>query len=644
MNRIFGMSLVDGDVTQVQINSNTLEGQFIPDQDNLRLAIASAAYGNQFAFAFDEPEPDSEGPDQIAVIGNDLRFYREIPLDLRPGGTSRGVHAGFINKANATRQLYYLNLGTGGDLDMGAVTVENLSSGTNKGDQGDFMPPGRLGEENDYMAMSPDGSYVAVVRDYATNNTFVSGVTTYMENTFATSSSSNTFGQVNHDLVIFSTDRSNLDTASHSILFLGTGTMSNSTAGGVSNGDNLAAQAHLSALHRRIDGVTFGSNTGAGERTVIFNYHGVNLLGRYPAINGRSGPGWAINPDSSYGTFTTPGLAMNALVQFKDDDGEAITFTNPSSFMSNGLEDIGDDPDGKGITGIGPTSPPFSNTDQNQAFWTTFKSHNGNYIYYVSDQLSGRNYMFGYNISGANLAGEHDQYVPFTPHASNIGFEQINVNAFNYESRFFAVPAMDPADIPAGGRDGAGLVFFIASASSAGASSSTDLEVYCFDADHGGDAVVLSAAVTDTNQNAINHMYVSMDGNVVAAQRANYTANSRNGRAVLNSNTDLFVCINVHDALAGATPDTFMISENMSHGSSVGFVGDGTLAGPQAIVFSRADPAAITDTGNRTWDDRELKISLLAEGSIVRTLDATRSHYVVIAGTRKTDDDPTDLN
>ena len=269
----------------------------------MRLAIAQAGYGNQFAYAFDEPEPDSEGPDQIAVIGNDLNLYREWNLSLSPGGTSRGVHAGYVNKANATRQLYYLDLGTGGDLDLDLVIVENLSSGSNAGDQGDLMPPGRLGEENDYMAMSPDGAYIAVVRDWSTTNNF-SG----LQNTFATSSSSTSFGQVNHDLLIFSTDRTDLDTAGHNILFLGTGTQSNATSGvgAVADGDNLTARAHLNAIHRRIDGVTFGSNTGAGERTVIFNYHGVNTSGRYPAINGRSGPGWALNPDSSYGVNFTP--------------------------------------------------------------------------------------------------------------------------------------------------------------------------------------------------------------------------------------------------------------------------------------------------------------------------------------------------
>jgi hypothetical protein len=55
-----------------------------------------------------------------------------------------------------------------------------------------------------------------------------------------------------------------------------------------------------------------------------------------------------------------------------------------------------------------------------------------------------------------------------------------------------------------------------------------------------------------------------------------------------------------------------------------------------ALVYSRA-----TGTGNTTWDDRNLFISLLAPLANRSRLDATDSHYVVLSGGRKLDDDPT---
>ena len=44
--------------------------------------------------------------------------------------------------------------------------------------------------------------------------------------------------------------------------------------------------------------------------------------------------------------------------------------------------------------------------------------------------------------------------------------------------------------------------------------------------------------------------------------------------------------------------------------------------------------------GNTTWDDRQLWITPLAPGASSILVDATKSHYVVLAGGRKTDDNP----
>ena len=80
---------------------------------------------------------------------------------------------------------------------------------------------------------------------------------------------------------------------------------------------------------------------------------------------------------------------------------------------------------------------------------------------------------------------------------------------------------------------------------------------------------------------------------------------------------------------------SFIISEGMSHGSSVAFVGENTVTGPQAVVFSAGDKGT-----NTSWDDRQLKIGLLVPGAPALVLDATKSHYVVLSGDRKVDDDP----
>ena len=92
---------------------------------------------------------------------------------------------------------------------------------------------------------------------------------------------------------------------------------------------------------------------------------------------------------------------------------------------------------------------------------------------------------------------------------------------------------------------------------------------------------------------------------------------------------------NVHAALAGAAPVAFIVSEGMSHGASVAFVGEGTPAGPQAIIYSAASSG-----NNTTWDDRKLLSAALSEGALPTQLDPFTSYYGVLGGTRPTDDDP----
>ncbi|MHC4931144.1 MAG: hypothetical protein ACYTGV_03015, partial [Planctomycetota bacterium] len=180
----------------------------------------------------------------------------------------------------------------------------------------------------------------------------------------------------------------------------------------------------------------------------------------------------------------------------------------------------------------------------------------------------------------------------------------------------------------------------IGSDAAAGPTNSKDLEVYAFDANVGGDLVALTSGVTDGVKNAINHLYVSADGNFLVGQRAPYDGDSgrssSGGRGSLNGESDLFAVTNVHAVLEeGAIPMAFVVSGGMSHGSTVAFVGENTPTGPQAVIYSSA-----ASGGNGTWDDRTLKINLLTPGGVAQVLDETESHYVVLAGTRKIDDDP----
>jgi len=241
--------------------------------------------------------------------------------------------------------------------------------------------------------------------------------------------------------------------------------------------------------------------------------------------------------------------------------------------------------------------------------------------------------MVGFNISNTTIGG-HAPWEPFSTHGSSVGFEQFDCCSWNYQGRFAAVPGGVKA--LQSGRDGAGIIFVIGSDAAAGATSPTDLDVYAFDSNIGGNLVNLTAAVTDGTSNAINHLFVSTDGNCLLGQRCKTTEDSGDTRGKLNNTNDLFCVTNVHAALEGATPNCFMVSTNKSHGSSVAFVGDGTATGPAAIVFS----SGTASSSNTSWATRTLKIVPMAPGATPVVLDSVASNYVVLSGGRKLDDDP----
>jgi hypothetical protein len=287
-----------------------------------------------------------------------------------------------------------------------------------------------------------------------------------------------------------------------------------------------------------------------------------------------------------------------------------------------------------------------------QNFWANFKSEDGRFMYYISDQIDGsltytsanRNFMVGFNMTSAAIgAGTavspvRQPFTPFITHPTTVGFEQFDCNSWNYEGRFAASPGGVTA--ASSGLDAKGILCVIASDTSAGAGSATDLEVYVMNTNLGTNLFALTPSVTTGSANAINHLYLSCDGNVLAGQVAKTATSSASTRALLNCNSDLFVVTNVHAVLEGDTPNAFILSAGQSHGATVAFVGDGTPAGPQALVFS----SAAGSSSNTSWATRTLKAAFLASGVVPTILDSTQSHYAVLAGGRKVDDVPTTAN
>jgi hypothetical protein len=165
-----------------------------------------------------------------------------------------------------------------------------------------------------------------------------------------------------------------------------------------------------------------------------------------------------------------------------------------------------------------------------------------------------------------------------------------------------------------------------------------DLEVYAFDANIGGTFKPLTPAITNGSNNAINHLSVSADGNVLVGQRTQTSGDSGLSRATLNSKSDLFAVTNVHAALAGAAPQAFFLSQSASHGATVAFVGEGK--GAQALFYSSAPSSA----DNSSWAERTLKVQLLQPGTAPGIADSVKSHYTIFTGGRVTDDDPLTAN
>jgi len=637
VDRVFGISLIDGSLSSRSIapgSRTTVNGagtgpaplgfatvgQYPPDQDYLRGQNGSQGFAVQFSFAGNEPAAGSTGPDKLALVAGDMRNF-SVLTDL--GSQPRD---GYAVMSNRDMSLLFLELAAGPGLDLAAAGLKDLT-GNDADIYGDLLTPGRFGEEHDWLEVSPDGKYVAVVRDFQSGASFERTVSTFgyissFHTGISSTSTSSESWQANDDLLLISTSGGDMDSGANGtqhVLFIGSKSLTVNAGDPAGMPAYATGKGYLNARHRRVNGVTFS----ADSRSLFFNYASHNTY--HTKYTGGSN-GWALNPTTT-GTFGF-GTQVSIRLDFRNGAGDAINFSSVGSNMVNNLSGL------SGIGAIGPTTAPFGDTSSsNQMFWATFKSPNGKFLYFISDELTARNHMVGIQITAASVPGStRAAFTPFSTHPATVGFEQFDANAFGYENRFAAVPA--GVVYPPSGRDGDGILFVIASASSAGATSATDLEVYVMDTNVGSDLRVLTAGVTNGTANAINHLYASADGNYVAGQRSKTTGNSRDSRATLNGDSDLFVVTNVHAVIAAdATPDALILSAGASHGSTVAFVGEGTATGPQALVYSAAAKG-----NNSTWRDRTLRIVLLASGATPSTLDSTTSHYVVLAAGRRLDD------
>ena len=657
LDYVFGFNLEDATFSAADLNSRTAissaqgtsattapvnagDGILVPDTDILRGMKQVDGTMAQFVFAGNEPADGAEGPNKVALVAGDT--WTLVRFDDNSSSYSKlkdRARSGYSQAGDRNRALLFIEMDTTGGLDLGNSTVKDLSGSDNRV-YGDLLTPGRMGEEADFMNVSPDGKYVAVVRDIQVNGGRDWGSYSYIP-AYATITSSATFASyylASDDLMLFSTTGTDLDTKSgtQTVLYFG-------TAGYTANGANppvdaaayVSGRNHINAKGRRVDNVFFTDDS----KTLIFHYKGHNTY--WMKYNGSSDQ-WGINGHSGQSsTWRDWGAEISLRVMFRTASDGPINFASPSSWMKNNLEGI----QGTKLPSIGDTAAPFTVTSggSQTQFWATFQSPNGEYLYYVIDGISSstevRNLLVGVRINSTDSA-DHDAWEPFTNHADTIGFEEFDVNSWNYESRLLAVPGgvMNGTT----GHDGDGIVFIIGSDSSAGASDENDLEVYAFDANTGGDLKVLTPNVTSgSSVNHINYMYSSADGNFLAAQRSTSSGSSAATRVSLVNETDLFVVTNVHDVLFNdAAPNDVIVSADKSHGSTVAFVGDGTVTGAQAVVYS----AAASSTSSHQWDKRTLNVGLFAEGALPAEVDSVESHYVVLAGKRKLDDDPTTAN
>jgi len=651
-DRIFGMCLSTGALTARRINSDvdpvenggtrflssftlSSRGQLVPDQDYLRLANAQPNFGAQFAFSGNEPARNAAGdviaagPDKVAFIAGESNL-----LDFFSNDTDAPID-GVRQRANENMSVFFLEDFTNGAgcLDLSASTLKDLT-GNSSLVYGDILSPGRLGEELDFLEVSPDGRFVAAVRERRTDDQY-SFTSSYPS--FATGSTSFSFWNATDDLLIISTlgdDMHSTTGTDEHVIYFGTRSTSNGTTSDPSVPSNYAVSRHLfNAAGRRLNGLAFSEDS----ESLFVNYAGDGTYS--PKYFGYSW-GQGVNPELgqlSSSSFSV-GTQMIARIDFRTSGGAAINVKGSmSNYAANALSGL----QLQGLGSIGDTSPPFTDThsNSNQQFWSTFKSANGKFLYYIVDQEGNRtNYMVGFNLTDSDIDPDgpgpidpREEFVPFVPHADAVGFAQFESNAFNFDNRFASVPA--GVDGPSG-RDGDGIVCVIANDAAATAGSATDLEVYAFDANNGGELQVLTSDVTDGTSNAINHPYLSADGNVLIFQRSKTTANSSGTRAMLNGENDLCVVTNIHGVLfSGEAPRAFVVSEDKSHGSTVALIGEGTSVGPQAVVFS-SGPSG----GNASWTTRTLKVAILADRPTPDEVDSTQSHYVVLSAFRKIDD------
>jgi hypothetical protein len=551
LDKVFGVSLVDGHLSAKDLNTRiqangagfgpaviASTGQFIPDNDYMRAGICPSTTAAQFGFAGDKPAAGEEGPANVAFVAGDNGSLTAL-TDL-----SGYPRAGYCASSSRAKSLLFLTLATSaiGGLDLAAAgsTLRDLT-GSDSTINGDLLSPGRFGEELDFLSVSDDGKFAAVVRETGTDDgstsfsfrpTFHTGLYYVASNTYYVA-----WGPASHDLMLIATDGADMHSGAGTqhVLYLGTQSP-NAATFYISTGDPQGmpgyaiGKNYINAYSRRVNGLTFTPD----NKNLIFNYSGNNSF--YAATpygnNNGSSTGWGPVNVSATGTFGQ-GMQTSVRLNFRTAANATIDFTAGSN-LKNNLQGLTPAPGG----GIGTTAPPFGQETGLQNFWATFKSDNGNFLYFISDQINAslsfatvnRNYMVGFNLTAAAINGRNP-FTPFSPHAATIGFEQFDCNAWNYEMRFKSVPG----GVFVNGRDGAGILCVIASDSSAGAGSATDLEVYVMDTNIGSNLTVLTSAVTTGTSNAINHLSMSGEGNVIAGQIAKTAASSAGSRAILNS-------------------------------------------------------------------------------------------------------------
>jgi hypothetical protein len=656
LDRIFGISLVDGHVSSIGINTARVQanttgigsglgptvhstyGQFVPDNDILAGAFRPGCNGAQFAFAGNMTTAGEEGPTKVAFVAGTTQSVGGYVLAMSDLSSSSHPRMGMVTAANANKSLYYMALnttnGTAGalGLDLGTGTVLRDLTGNDADVYGDLLSPGRLGEDGDFLALSLDGNYAAVARDVDPNPA-MAGTQAYpasFANYYPYIINNSSYGNASHDLLLVSTSGADMHSggATEHVLYMGTG--QNLTTG-VRGGMPYYAiqQGHLAAIGRHVHGLEFAPD----NRRLIFKYSGDDYYNPASGYFGATNYQY-YNPsgNASYGS----GDQISFAYTFRTSGGAATDFTSASNFrnMLTGLS--------PGAS-IGQTSVPVGTTTSAQCFWATFKSPNGKYLYYMVDQLdtsyqsfttTNRNYMVGFNITEATI-DSHAPFTAFITHSDTIGFEQFDCNAWSYEGRF----ASSPGGNFFNGRDATGILCVIGNDSSANGSS-TDLEVYVMDTNIGGSLFALTSSVTTGAANAINHLTLSANGNVLCGLISKTSTSSAGTRAFLNSNNSLFVVTNIHDVLGGGTPDAWIVSANQSHGATVAFFNDGLPSGPTGLAYSSGNASSV----NTSWATRTLKTVTLVPGAVASVADDTPSHYVIIFGRRLEADDPTTID